>query len=72
MALLMQGFLDVLQPLNLIWITIGTFAGIVLGAIPGLTGAMGISLMVPLTYTMDPIPAICMLLGVYCLSLIHI
>lgn len=64
--LLIQGFMDVLHPINLIWITIGTFAGIVLGAIPGLTGAMGISLMVPLTYTMEPIPAICMLLGVYC------
>lgn len=63
---LLQGFVDVFQPLNLIWITIGTFAGIVLGAIPGLTGAMGISLMVPLTYNMDPITAICMLLGVYC------
>lgn len=66
MALLLQGLLQVIQPVNLLWILIGTFAGIVLGAIPGLTGAMGISLMVPLTYSMNPIPAICMLLGVYC------
>lgn len=66
MALLLQGLTEVLQPFNLLWIIIGTFGGIVLGAIPGLTGAMGISLMVPLTYSMAPIPSICMLLGVYC------
>ncbi|MEA5011180.1 MAG: tripartite tricarboxylate transporter permease, partial [Angelakisella sp.] len=66
MALLLQGLIEVLHPFNLLWIIIGTFGGIVLGAIPGLTGAMGISLMIPLTYTMSPIPSICMLLGVYC------
>ena len=66
MALLLQGLAEILQPVNLLWILTGTFSGIVLGAIPGLTGAMGISLMVPLTYSMPPIPSICMLLGVYC------
>lgn len=66
MELFFNGLIEVLHPGNLIWIVIGTFGGIVLGAIPGLTGAMGISLMVPLTYNMAPIPSICMLLGVYC------
>ena len=66
MELFFNGLLTALQPVNLLWIVIGTLAGIILGAIPGLTGAMGISLMVPLTYGMDSVTAICLLLGVYC------
>ncbi len=66
MELFLNGLLTALEPVNLLWIVIGTLAGIVLGAIPGLTGAMGISLMVPMTYGMDSVTAICLLLGVYC------
>ncbi|MFV0334556.1 MAG: tripartite tricarboxylate transporter permease [Tropicimonas sp.] len=32
--------------------------GIVLGAIPGLTAVMGVALLVPITFFMDPVPAI--------------
>ena len=44
----------------------GTFLGIVLGALPGLTAAMGIALLLPLTYGMAPVTGFGMLLGVYC------
>ena len=64
--LLIRGFSDVMTLNNLLWIIIGTSGGIILGAIPGLTGSMGIALMIPLTFTIPPIPSICMLLGVYC------
>ncbi|KID12385.1 tripartite tricarboxylate transporter permease [Ponticoccus alexandrii] len=32
--------------------------GVVLGAIPGLTAVMGVALLVPITFFMDPVPAI--------------
>ncbi len=66
MQLFLEGLLVALQPVNLLWIVIGTLAGIILGAIPGLTGAMGITLMVPMTYGMNAVTAINLLLGVYC------
>lgn len=66
MELFFEGLLVALQPINFLWIIIATLAGIILGAIPGLTGAMGITLMIPMTYGMNTVTAICLLLGVYC------
>ncbi len=64
--LLLNGFIEVLNPLVLIWLFIGTFAGIMIGAMPGLTATMGIALLVPITFSMPPLPSIGMLLGIYC------
>jgi putative tricarboxylic transport membrane protein len=43
----------------------GTLTGIVIGALPGLSAMMAVSILVPLTYGMAPEVAILMLLGVY-------
>lgn len=51
---------------NLLWINIGMAAGIVVGALPGLTGTMCIALLLPLTYKMNSLTGMLMLLGVYC------
>ncbi|NVK40471.1 MAG: tripartite tricarboxylate transporter permease [Oceanospirillaceae bacterium] len=52
-----------------IWVLVaavsGIVAGIVIGAIPGLGPTMAIALLIPVTFSMDPIPAITLLLGVY-------
>ncbi|MBW2038080.1 MAG: tripartite tricarboxylate transporter permease [Deltaproteobacteria bacterium] len=50
---------------NVMFALLGVAVGIVIGSIPGLTVTMATALMVPLTFKMDPIPAIAMLLGVY-------
>ncbi|RLA82013.1 MAG: C4-dicarboxylate ABC transporter permease, partial [Deltaproteobacteria bacterium] len=50
---------------NVMFALLGVAVGIFVGAIPGLTVTMATALMVPLTFQMDPIPAIAMLLGVY-------
>lgn len=55
----------VLELQNLLAIFIGVAFGIFMGAVPGLTGTMGIALIIPLTYTMTPITAFCILLGAY-------
>lgn len=50
---------------NMMFALLGVAVGIFVGSIPGLTVTMATALMVPLTFQMDPIPAIAMLLGVY-------
>ena len=51
---------------SILMITLGLLSGIVIGAIPGMTADIGIILCMPLTYAMDPIPAMMLLLGIYC------
>lgn len=43
----------------------GVTFGLILGALPGLTGSMGIALMLPFTYNMEPLPALVFLLSIY-------
>lgn len=50
---------------NLVYANLGLFFGIIIGALPGLTATMGVVLMLPLTFAMDPVPSIVLLLGVY-------
>lgn len=47
---------------NVLW---ATLAGIVIGALPGLTATMGLALMTSLTYTMDSQQAILVLICLY-------
>ncbi|MDF1823731.1 MAG: tripartite tricarboxylate transporter permease [Verrucomicrobiales bacterium] len=56
-------FTDILNSLP--WIVIGVCAGIIVGAIPGLTGAMVIALAVPLTFAMDEAQALALLVSLY-------
>ena len=55
----------VLNPTVLIAIALGTFIGIVFGSLPGLTATMGVAILIPLTFGMDPIQGIGALVGVY-------
>ncbi|WP_226781444.1 tripartite tricarboxylate transporter permease [Oceaniglobus trochenteri] len=50
---------------NLLFLFIGTALGIVVGAIPGLTASMLIALTLPLTFHMDPVSAVTLLIGEY-------
>ncbi len=49
----------------MLFILAGVVLGIVLGATPGLTGAMGIALMLPLTFYMDSKLALILLVSMY-------
>lgn len=62
---LIDGFLLALSPLPLLLILGGTAIGIVMGAIPGLTGAMLIALLLPVTFYMEPFHAVVSIVGVY-------
>ncbi len=50
--------LIVLQPNVLLVIAASAIYGLVVGAIPGLTATMATALIIPLTFYMDPVPAI--------------
>lgn len=59
-----SGLLFTLQ--NILWINIGVFIGAVFAAIPGLSVILCVILFLPVTYTMDAIPGMMFLLGIYC------
>ena len=44
---------------------IGVVGGMIIGALPGFSAAMGVSLLIPLTYGMSPIAALVMLTAMY-------
>ncbi len=66
MHVLLDSLLFILSLQNIIFMVIGVFIGIVFGAIPGLTGAIAIVVLLPLTFSMsNPMAGILFLLGIY-------
>jgi len=64
-ANLFQGFATVLQPFNLLVMVIGILLGVIIGVLPGLGGANGVAILLPLTFSMSPTSAIIMLSCIY-------
>jgi putative tricarboxylic transport membrane protein len=62
---LTEALLLIFTPLVFGYVCLGTFLGIVVGAIPGLNGAMLIALTLPLTYFMPPTHAVVLLISMY-------
>ena len=60
------GFLSALSPINLLMMAGGVAMGIVIGCMPGLSAAMGVALMLPLTFTMKPETGLIVLGAIYC------
>ncbi len=58
MAALEQAFALVLQWQVIVTVASAALFGLMVGAIPGLTATMAMALLVPLTFFMDPIPAV--------------
>ena len=50
------------------YLGLGVFLGMWIGAVPGLGGAVGLALMLPFTFGMDPVPAFALLLGMYAVT----
>ena len=63
---IMVGLANTFTSSSLIWINIGLFVGVIFGSLPGLTATMGVALFLPVTFSMEPIPAMMLLLGIYC------
>jgi putative tricarboxylic transport membrane protein len=47
-------------------IAVGVMLGIIVGALPGLSGLMAVSVLIPVSYPLELVEGLAMLLGVYC------
>ncbi|MDR1519735.1 MAG: tripartite tricarboxylate transporter permease, partial [Planctomycetota bacterium] len=63
--MLLSGFLTIFTLKTLALIAAGTVLGIIFGAIPGITVTMGVALFLPITFGMDPLQGICLLIALY-------
>ncbi len=63
---LQLGFLAIVtNPHTILALLAGVFGGMIFGAIPGLTAALGVTLMLPFTYSMSPNQGITTLIAIY-------
>ena len=63
--LLFQGLANAATPINLLSCLLGGVLGLFVGAMPGIGSVSGCSLLLPITYRMNPSAAIIMLAGIY-------
>src|SRR5690606_23341495 len=61
----MGGFAVALTWQNVMYMFIGVTLGVLIGVLPGLGGANGIAILLPLTFSMEPTSAIIMLSCIY-------
>lgn len=62
---LQHGFGVALRPENLLFCALGCFWGTVVGVLPGLGPLAGLTLLLPLTFQLDPATAIILLSGIF-------
>jgi TctA family transporter len=62
---LWYGFGVAFQGTNLMWSFFGVLVGNLIGVLPGMGALSAISILLPLTYAMHPVPAILMLAGIF-------
>ncbi|MCW1934913.1 tripartite tricarboxylate transporter permease [Pararhodobacter zhoushanensis] len=62
---MIDSLLTLLQPMTLLIILLATTLGIILGAIPGLSGGLGVALMLPITFGMEPEVGLAMLMSIW-------
>ena len=62
--LLLNGFAIALQPQNLLSTFAGVLVGQVIGALPGIGPALGMVLLLPISFGLEPVTAIVMLAGI--------
>jgi len=58
-----QAFLLIIAPERLAFLALGVAFGLALGVVPGLSGVVGLALLLPYTWDMDPFTALAFLMG---------
>jgi TctA family transporter len=61
LAALLHGFSVAITAHHIILMMVGVLLGILVGVLPGLGAPNGVSLLLPLTFSMDPVAAIILL-----------
>jgi len=62
---MLSGFAIAAEPTNLLFLFIGALLGTIFGIMPGIGASTTIALLLPVTFGMDPLPALIMLFGIY-------
>lgn len=62
---LLQGFTILADPWAILYSLIGVVCGVIIGALPGLGPSVGIAVLLPMCYGLNPVCALCMLCGIY-------
>ncbi len=65
---ILAGGILLLDPTIILLIIVGTVFGVIIGALPGLTSTMGVALLVPITFSMNPGQGLALLGAIYCSS----
>ncbi len=63
---MLETMLEILEPFNLLMMNLGIAAGIIIGALPGLSVILAITVLLPFTFGMSSLPGMFLLLGAYC------
>ena len=64
-TLILNGFASLLSVEAIVAMLVGTFLGIIFGALPGLSATTGMALLLPIAYNMDVTIGLLMLGGIY-------
>jgi putative tricarboxylic transport membrane protein len=64
-GMLLDGLSAAATPENLLYALIGVMLGTFIGVLPGIGPAMAVALLLPITYTLEPVPAFIMFAGIY-------
>lgn len=52
-----------LDPTRMLWLLLGSFVGLSIGLLPGLGGTVGMSILLPFVFGMDPFTGVALLIG---------
>ena len=66
LSLMGAGFVNALSPINIAAMFLSTALGVTIGCLPGLSAAMGVALLLPITFGMPPATGLIVLGGIYC------
>ncbi|GHU32579.1 transporter [Betaproteobacteria bacterium] len=62
----LEGFLQPFMSFSLVgWIAVGTLVGLYVGAIPGLSVTMAVSLLISFTFSWEVLPALAVMVGIF-------
>ena len=63
--MIISAFTEIFKLYNFLAMIAGVLGGIAIGALPGLSATMAISVLIPLTFFMEPLAALGMIAGIY-------
>ena len=65
LSALAGGFRVALAPMNLLWALAGVTLGTLVGVLPGVGPALTVALLLPVTFSLEPVEAFIMFAGIY-------